>query len=87
MPLEIMVCPGEDGAFTLYEDAGDGYGYEQGEFTLIPFTWRDKEGVLEIGVRQGGYPGMMKERLMKLRRINGQCVEINYTGAAVSVAL
>lgn len=23
-------------AFKLYEDAGDGYAYEQGEYTMIP---------------------------------------------------
>ena len=28
--VELHIFPGHDGAFQLYEDAGDGYDYEQG---------------------------------------------------------
>lgn len=37
--LEVVVYPGADGSFVLYEDTGDGYGYEKGEFTEIPMRW------------------------------------------------
>ena len=30
--LELRVYPGADGSFTLYEDEGDNYNYEQGEY-------------------------------------------------------
>lgn len=40
--VEIRVFPGEDGSFTLYEDAGDGYGYEQGQYSLTVYRWDDK---------------------------------------------
>lgn len=40
-PMEIRVYPGADAAFTLYEDAGDGYGYERGEYTLTRLKWDD----------------------------------------------
>lgn len=35
------IYPGADGEFVLYEDAGDGYGYEKGEFSLVKFIWND----------------------------------------------
>ena len=87
LPLEIIVCPGEDGCFTLYEDAGDGYGYEQGEHASITFSWDDKAGVMQIGARQGSYPGMAQTRMLKVRRIDGECVEVRYTGEAAEVTL
>ena len=45
-PLEIRVCRGADGAFELYDDAGDGYGYERGEYTVTPLRWDDARGQL-----------------------------------------
>lgn len=39
--ITLHVYPGADGAFTLYEDAGDGYGYERGEYTLRRLIWDD----------------------------------------------
>lgn len=40
-PLEVRVWTGADTAFDLYEDAGNGYGYERGEYTLTPLRWND----------------------------------------------
>ena len=39
---EIRVYAGKDGEFTLYNDAGDGYGYEQGEYECVTLKWDDK---------------------------------------------
>ena len=61
-PLELHVYPGRDTAFTLYEDAGDGYGYEAGEFATVELSWNDGARRLTIGQRIGAYPGMPRER-------------------------
>ena len=45
-PLEIHVWRGANGAFDLYDDAGDGYGYEQGEYTLTCLRWDEGTGTL-----------------------------------------
>ena len=39
-PLTLLVCLDGNGRAegTLYEDAGDGYGYKQGEFLLTIYT-------------------------------------------------
>lgn len=39
--LTLRVYPGADCDFELYEDAGDGYGYESGEYTLSSIHWDD----------------------------------------------
>ena len=46
--IVLHVYPGADGEFTLYEDAGDGYGYESGEYTLTGFVWNDETHKLYI---------------------------------------
>ncbi len=40
-PPALWAFPGEDGKLTLYSDAGDGYGYEKGEYTLKTYLWHD----------------------------------------------
>lgn len=37
------VYGGADGSFALYEDAGDGYGYEKGEYTITRLQWSEAE--------------------------------------------
>jgi alpha-D-xyloside xylohydrolase len=60
--LEVHVYPGRDGAFTLYEDEGDGYAYETGAFATTDLTWDDATRRLTIGERIGRYRGMAPER-------------------------
>ena len=45
--LSLRTYPGADGEFTLYEDSGDGFGYEKGEYSLTKYIWHDKEEKLE----------------------------------------
>ncbi len=60
--LEIRIYPGADGTFTLYEDEGDNYNYERGQFSEITFTWNDADRTLTIGSRQGKFKGMLQQR-------------------------
>ena len=65
-PLEIRVYPGADGCFTLYEDAGDGYGYENGEYNLIRMDWDDGAQTLTIGEASRSFPGSLAGRTCRL---------------------
>lgn len=49
------VYPGADGVFELYRDAGDGYGYERGEYTVNRLEWKDKEHKLFMDGEEIGY--------------------------------
>ena len=60
--LQIRVYPGADGQFLLYEDEGDSYRYEQGQYSTIPFAWDDDARSLTIGTRQGSFTGMHQRR-------------------------
>ena len=41
---EVRIYAGRDGSFMLYNDAGDGYGYENGEYTALEIRFRDSDG-------------------------------------------
>ena len=42
----LNIYPGDDCTFTLYNDAGEGYGYEEGDYSLQKFMWNDDAGKL-----------------------------------------
>jgi len=61
-PITLYVYAGADGAFTLYEDEGLNYNYENGKFTRILLQWDNTTRTLKIGKRQGSFAGMLTER-------------------------
>lgn len=44
--VTYRVYAGGDCSYLLYEDAGDGYGYEQGEYRTTRLDWKEETGVL-----------------------------------------
>jgi alpha-D-xyloside xylohydrolase len=61
-PIYLRVYTGADGKFTLYEDEGDGYNYENGVYATIPIEWNESTGNLHIGPTSGSFPEMLTER-------------------------
>lgn len=82
--LDIHVYPGDDASFTLYEDAGDDYAYENGESSTITFKWNDSRRTLEIGAVKGSYAGMQATRTIKVT-VGDSTEEISYSGRKVKV--
>ena len=80
LPPEIAVYPGEDGAFEMYQDAGEGYGYERGEYAVIPFEWKDAERMLQIGPRRGEWTGMPAEMRLRISLAGNGRQEIVWRG-------
>ncbi len=69
-PIELRIYRGADGQFTLYEDDGESYGYEKGEYAVIPITWNDASATLSLGARKGTFQGMLKERTFQIVPVN-----------------
>jgi alpha-D-xyloside xylohydrolase len=90
-PLELRIYRGADGAFTLYDDAGDGYGYERGQRATIDVRWNDAAGLLTFGARRGRYPGMARERVFNVVWIGANHASpprpVRYSGAVTVSAL
>lgn len=89
--LSVHVYAGKDGSFTLYEDDGVTYAYEQGGYSLIPFAYDDSSRTLTIGERVGTYEGMIGERqidvILHSSDADKTLYSVSYSGAAVVIAL
>ena len=86
--LDVVVYPGEDAEFTLYEDAGDGYEYEKGEFSTISMTWDNEKCKLTIADRKGKFKGMAGKRTFNVQLAGSHTPKtIEYSGNAVEVDL
>jgi alpha-D-xyloside xylohydrolase len=96
-PIELRVYPGADGSYHFYEDAGEGWDYEKGKFSVIPITWDDKSRTLAIGDLRGGFPGMNANRVFKVVVVTPdqgtglepatKTTEVRYNGRKVSLHL
>jgi alpha-D-xyloside xylohydrolase len=65
-PIELRIYRGADASFTLYEDQGDAYAYEQGAYATIPVRWDEASNTLTIGRMSGRYPGMPKQHTFQI---------------------
>lgn len=53
--MELLVFPGADNTFTLYEDSGEGFDYEQGGWcrTAVTFHWGETAARLVVAPAEG----------------------------------
>lgn len=63
-PLTLDIYPSGESIFTLYEDDGETYAYEQGEFALTEFICKENADEVEIniGKSKGEYKGKLTVR-------------------------
>lgn len=54
-PLDVRVYPGRNASFTLYDDAGDGYACEKGQYAQRHLCWDEQAQKLSTGKWQGKY--------------------------------
>ena len=66
VPLEIRIYKGKDGHFTLYEDDGNTFDYEEGAYSHIRMHWDEAKQVFTIQDRQGSFKGMKKTRELSI---------------------
>ena len=96
-PLTLWVYAGADGEYSFYEDDGESYGYERGEFARVPMRWDDAKRTLTLGARAGSFEGMLAERTLQVVLVEpgrpvGYSFEpaiaktVRYTGDTVDVA-
>ncbi len=88
--INLYVYGGKDSEFTLYEDEGTNYNYENGKYSTIQICYDEKTRKLTIGERKGAFDGMLQTRkfniilvnksnpvALDLRLPNGKLVEYN----------
>jgi len=74
--LTLDLYPG-NGAFTLYEDDGHSFEYEQGQFSTTSYTLRQTADrlVLEIGLREGAYVPPTRQLVIRVHAVDEQAAE------------
>lgn len=95
-PIELRIYRGADGRFTLYDDSGNGWGYEKGERATIAIAWNEAARTLSFAPRQGKFPGMAAKRTFRVVFVGGTAglgegeatdfKTIAYTGRAVTIS-
>lgn len=83
--LDLLVYPGTDATFTLYEDEGDNYNYEQGAYSTITLQWNDRKRMLTIGKREGSFKGMLENRTFRIQLPGGDVKTVEYNGSKAEV--
>ena len=50
--VDVVICPGASNTFVMYEDSGDGFDYEKGEYALTEFVldWNEDKAKISIDV-------------------------------------
>ena len=83
---ELLVFGGADGAFTLYDDAGDGMGFLRNEFLRIPLRWDEAGRTLFFGEAEGSLPA---DAVLQVRLVSpggrAETKNVRYTGEALSL--
>lgn len=86
-PINIHIYPGDDASFTLYEDEGDNYNYEQGAYSKINFTWNDAKRELTIDKTQGSFEGMPVDRKFEVVLPDGLRTSVDYSGKKMKIVI
>ena len=53
-PITLNVYPGADTSFSLYQDSGDGYAFEQGDYSITRCEWNDKKQRMKTKADKNG---------------------------------
>ena len=67
--MELLVFPGASNAFTLYEDEGEGFAYENGRFakTQLTLDWQPQKSVFTVHPAVGDLSVIPQKRLYTIR--------------------
>ncbi len=82
-PVELLIYPGADGSFVYYDDAGDGYGYENGEYLRIPMQWNDAMRTLTLDAAEGNWQQCVNFTVI----LDDAAVPVAYAGEKLEVKL
>ena len=88
--LTLLILSGADATYTLYEDNGIDYGYEQSEYSEIDFNWNDSKRTLIAESRRGSFTGMAPVKNITVFVVGPQTLKhatLTYRGSALNLTL
>jgi alpha-glucosidase/alpha-D-xyloside xylohydrolase len=86
-PLELRIYPGADGAFTLYDDDGETFDYERGDWMGMDMRWTDRNRRLALSLTRGSRVRPPSRRL-RVRVVGTQAErDVVFSGSPIEVTL
>ena len=87
-PLTLRVFAGASGTYNMYDDAGQGLGYQNGQSTSTPISYAESPGAdtstVTIGTASGSYPGEPASRTYTVDIVDlSQPASVLVNGAAL----
>ncbi|HEX2947380.1 MAG TPA: glycoside hydrolase family 31 protein [Clostridia bacterium] len=83
VPLELRIYPGSSGEFLLYDDAGDGYCYEKGDYSFTKLIWNDSLSELTVQPSAGNLA--LTRQFCAVKSANGENVGLHEAKQAATV--
>ncbi|MBQ8639116.1 MAG: DUF5110 domain-containing protein [Lachnospiraceae bacterium] len=85
--LTVEIYGGADGSFVYYQDAGNGYEYQNGAYAAIPLHWSDADRKLAVGAVEGSYAYPQKIRILLYTQEG--CMEASavYEGEEIAIEI
>ncbi len=87
-PLSLVIYPGADGAFTLYEDDGRTFDYRRGAWMGIDIGWNDAARRLTLRLTPGSRMRPPLSRTIEVRVAGGKSSQrLTFTGRPVTLTV
>lgn len=87
-PLTLLIHPGADESFSLYEDDGWTFNFKRGEFTRTQLAWNDRDRRVTIRLAKGSKMLAPGKRNIAIRVVGeSQQKEIVFEGRPVIIKL
>lgn len=85
--LQLDLYPAaHETSFDLYEDAGDGFGYESGQYSRVKYSLQqtDTGARLLIGARQGSWVPAPRALTIRVRRVDHGANQVRVDGQPIA---
>jgi hypothetical protein len=87
-PLTLVVYPGADGSYSLYEDDGKSFDYRKGEWMKTEVAWRDRDRRLSLRLAPGSRMLSPMRRSIDIRMAGSQAIKtVLFEGKPVEMRL
>lgn len=85
---EIIVYDGQDGEFNLYNDEGDNYSYEKGNYSVIHIKYNEKSKTLVFGDAEGNFEYQKQFKIkFIMNKDKFENIDFKYEGKEAEVRL
>jgi alpha-glucosidase/alpha-D-xyloside xylohydrolase len=87
-PLTLQIYPGADGRTTVYEDDGETFDFERGEWTGLEARWNDRQRRVELRLASGSKLRPPLTRRLRVRLAGGsETHDVTFSGAPIATAV